>query len=501
MAPPTLTKSLFTAGVRCHKLLWWRVHEPNAVELQPDTVLQDLFDQGRQVGELARTRFPGGTLIPPHDARSARVEATRQAIAAGATVIYEAAFDADSVFVSADVLEKNESGWRMIEVKLASECKDEHIPDAGVQAHVLAQSGITLGSTHVMHMNKEFRHPDTGELFGREDVTERVRTYVAGVPEEVRLQLEALAGSEPPTVSIGLHCGGSHPCVFHDRCWPNDERHIGTLFNVGIAKTVAYMARGIHRIDDLPAKEKLQPAQRRQLRAMETGQMIVEPTLARDLEPFNVEPLGVLDFETVYRAVPVWDGMKPWEQAPAQLSYHESLPDGTYRHEEYLAEGPSDSRQELARRLVNATRNAVKVVHYSPFEKTRIRALQVCVPELAQELKELEEKLIDLAPVLKDNVYHPLFKGSFSLKFVLTALVPELSYNDLVIVDGRVASVEIARLLFVADRIPPDERDRVRADLLAYCKMDTWATVRLVEELRAMVRLSLPRGKSSSSAL
>ena len=58
--------------------------------------------------------------------------------------------------------------------------------------------------------------------------------------------------------------------------------------------------------------------------------------------------------------------------------------------------------------------------------------------------------------------------------------------DDLVIVDGQVASVEIARLLFVAHKIPEDERDRVRRDLLEYCKRDTWATVKLVERLREL---------------
>jgi hypothetical protein len=123
---------------------------------------------------------------------------------------------------------------------------------------------------------------------------------------------------------------------------------------------------------------------------------------------------------------------------------------------------------------------------YSSFEKTQIRALAKAVPHLAGELLELEEKLVDLLPIVRNNVYHPAFRGSFSIKSVLPALVPELSYNDLVIVNGMVASVEIARLLFVADRIPPEERVRVRRDLLEYCKLDTWATVRLVEELRKL---------------
>src|SRR5213079_466793 len=72
--PARLAKCRFTSGLQCHKKLWWEVHEPDALELQPDKVLQDLFDQGRQVGELARTRYPGGVLIDlPHDARAERV--------------------------------------------------------------------------------------------------------------------------------------------------------------------------------------------------------------------------------------------------------------------------------------------------------------------------------------------------------------------------------------------------------------------------------------------
>src|SRR5262249_10356070 len=104
------------------------------------------------------------------------------------------------------------------------------------------------------------------------------------------------------------------------------------------------------------------------------------------------------------------------------------------------------------------------------------------------ELAELEGKLIDLHPVVRNNVYHPGFRGSFSLKYILTPLVPELTYSDLVIIDGLVASVEIARLLFVADKIPAHDRDRLREDLLSSCERDTWAMVRLVETLEKLAK-------------
>src|SRR5438445_4742230 len=144
-APPRLSKSRFTSGLQCHKKLWWEVHEPNAPELQPDKVLQDLFDQGRLVGEAARARYPGGVLIDlPHHAGAERVAATQKALDAGAPAIFEATFIADGTFVAIDVLEKQGDGYRLTEVKSSTSQKDEHIPDVAVQARVAAGAALTV---------------------------------------------------------------------------------------------------------------------------------------------------------------------------------------------------------------------------------------------------------------------------------------------------------------------------------------------------------------------
>ncbi len=479
-----LTKTLFVAGVQCHRKLWWQVHEPTAVELQPDIVLQDLFDQGTHVGALARTRYAGGVLLDRGRSRDERVADTARALEAGATVLFEPAFEADGVHVAADVLRRDDQGWRLTEVKSSSSVKPEHVADAAIQAHVLSRNGLEPSTVEILHLNPGFTHPDGGDLFAATDVTAEVRARRTTVPGEVAAQLAVVAGPLPD-VAPGLHCHEPRQCPFHDRCWPADANHIRHLYLVGPKKTVAYMQRGIHRIDDLPPDEKLPDAARRQRRALAGGTVVVERTLSHALAPFAVAPLGFLDFETIARAVPVWDGMSPWTMAAAQFSYHEVSADGL-RHEEFLAEGPLDARPVIARRLVEATRNARAVVTYSAFEKTRIRDLQAVVPELAPDLRALEAKLVDLLPVIRNNVYHPGFRGSFSIKHVLEPLVPDLSYTDLVIVNGMVASVEIARLLFVADRIPAHERDRVRADLLAYCQRDTEAMLRLLHALRGL---------------
>ena len=490
MTPPAprLSKSRFTSGLQCHKKLWWEVHERDAPELQPDKVLQDLFDQGRLVGERARTLYPGGVLIDlPHDAGAERVAATRKALDAGAPAVFEATFIADNTFVAIDVLERLGNGHRVIEVKASNSQKPEHIPDVAVQARVAAACGVNVTAAEVLHLNREFRHPDAGDLFARTDVTAAVVDFLPGVADEIAAQRAMLAGPIPD-VPIGAHCFEPRDCPFIGRCWPAGADHIGHLAGVGPKKTVAYLERGITSIKELPANERLNFTQKRQLKAMAENRVIVEPTLSAALEPFSGR-LGFLDFETIMRAIPVWPGMFPWQQAAAQFSYHERQADGTYTHSAFLAEGPQDARPPLAEAMVRATASADRVVMYTSFEKTRIRELQQAVPQLATELAALEAKLIDLHPVVKDCVYHPGFNGSFSLKDILTPLVPELTYNDLVIVDGRVASVEIARLLFVADKIPKHERDRVRKELLEYCERDTWAMVRLVERLQELARV------------
>ncbi len=485
-ASPRLSKSRYAAGVQCHKLLWWKVHEPRALELQPDKVLQDRFDQGAHVGGLARGRFPGGVLIDlPYNAFAERLQATRAALDANEPVIFEASFVADDTYVAIDVLERLERGFRLIEVKSSSSQKEEHIPDAAVQAHVARRNGVDVRSVEIMHLNKAFRFPDQGDLFARTDVTPAVEELLPGIPAQLAAHLDMLRGPLPD-VPIGLHCFTPRVCPFLARCWPQAPDHIMKLYNVGPKKACDYMLTGVHTIGQIPPKQKLPDAAQRQIRALQENRLIVEPRLKAALEPFTGR-LGFLDFETISRAVPVWPGMAPWEQAAAQFSYHEAREDGTIHHVGYLAEGPQDARPPLARAMLEATAGAERVVMYTPFERTRIRSLQVAVPELANDLKALEDKLIDLHPVIRDHVYHSDFQGSFSLKYVLHPLVPELTYNDLVIVDGLVASVEIARLLFVAQRIPPEERDRVRQDLLDYCERDTWAMVKLLERLRELV--------------
>lgn len=493
MAPPAeppgparLSKSRAMAGLQCHKLLWWMIHEPGAPELAIDAARQAVFDQGHRVGALARTYVPGGVLIDlPHDAYEARLHATRQALAAGAPAVYEAAFRADGVFVSVDILERGAPGFGLIEVKSTASVKEHHLPDVAVQTHVARRSGLDVTRMEVMHLNRACTYPDLRTLFTRADVTEPVDARLASMPGELAAMRAMLAGALPRVVT-GPHCAKPYECPFTARCWPVlPPYHVSTLRAMQ-RRLLELDEQGYRSILDLPEDLPLGPIADRQRRAVRAGRVVVEPTLAAALAPF-APPVAFLDFETVSPAVPVWEGCHPYDAVPAQFCAYVPDAGGALRAHTWIADGPGDPRPELAERLLAACEGARAIVAYGAgFERDRIRELAAALPARAARLEALAARLVDLLPLVRNHVYHPDFGGSFSLKRVLPALVPEASYAGLAIAEGQTASLALQALLFRVEEIEPAERARLTAELETYCRQDTWGLVRLLEVLRGL---------------
>ena len=484
--PHGLSKSRFTSGLQCHRQLWWRVHERDAPELVPDPAQQALFDQGSRVGEVARGYVPGGTLIAlPYDAFQGKLAATQRALATDTPAIYEASFLADDVFVAVDILARETRGWRVIEVKSSTSVKAEHLSDAAIQVHVVRRAGVPVTGADVMVLNRECTFPDLGNLFKRTDVTNLVEDLLPDIPGLVRAQMAMLAGPLP-TVAVGPHCEAPYECPFMSRCWPErPAHHVGTLYFMK-SFAAGFEAQGWRTLFDLPEGKATNPQANRQCRSVRAGRMLVEGDLAGALGRFE-GPLAFLDFETVGPAIPVWNGCRPYDQVPVQFSCHAETAGGAMAHHAWVAEGPGDPRPEIARRLIEACRGARTVVAYNaPFEKSCLKRMAEALPDLAPALYDIIARLADPLPVVREHVYHPDFGGSFSLKAVLPALVPELSYAGLTIADGGAAALALTRLVMAGDGIAEPERAATREALMRYCKVDTLAMVKVLERLREL---------------
>ena len=483
-----LSKSRVLAGLQCHKRLWWTVHEPTAPELLPDELTQAQFDDGTRVGEAARAYVPGGVLIDlPHRAYEERVTATREAMIRGARVIYEAAFRADSVFVSVDMLERTAAGLGIVEVKSTTRVKEQHLPDIALQAHVLGRAGLDIARLEIMHLNRACVHPDLSDLFVREEVTEPARRARETMPRVVDEQCAMLAGPLP-TVAVGDHCRAPYECPFMSRCWPaRPPHHVSTLYSAG-RRALLLEEQGYATIHDLPDDVPLKAIQDRQRRAVQSGRVVVEEGLRAALEAFKA-PVAFLDFETIGLPIPVWNGCHPYDPVPVQFSCHVQDADGGVRHHEWLADDSADPRPALAARLLEACETACTIATYNAtFERGCLERMAEALPAHAQRLRRLAERIVDLLPVVRNHVYHPEFVGSFSLKSVLPALVPKLRYDALAIADGATASLELERLLFPERELDAEARGRLREDLLRYCGQDSWGLVKLLECLRHLAR-------------
>jgi len=121
-------------------------------------------------------------------------------------------------------------------------------------------------------------------------------------------------------------------------------------------------------------------------------------------------------------------------------------------------------------------------VWYKPFEMTRNKELAIIHPENADFLEDLNDRIYDLGDFINFGFYlHPKFKGSWSIKNVLPVMVPELSYDEMEIGKGDQAMMAWWEL--INDMLSTEEAEKTKTALLEYCKLDTFAIVKLWKKL------------------
>jgi hypothetical protein len=206
-------------------------------------------------------------------------------------------------------------------------------------------------------------------------------------------------------------------------------------------------------------------------------------------------PLYFLDFETIAPALPLFEGTSPWQQIPFQFSLHiQAEPGSEPRHLEFLATDPQDPRPEILARLQDWLGNGGSVVAYNAgFEQAVLQELAGHSPTCVGRERvgarvtdwfdlNFRPRLVDLLkPFRTFAYYHPAQRGSASLKAVLPALTGR-SYQELAIRNGDQAGSEYLRLMSGA--LEESEQQVVRDQLRAYCGLDTWGMVMIVERLR-----------------
>ena len=474
-----LTKSKYLSGLQCHKRLWYEKNHPERAS-SLSRAQHRTFRQGKEVGERARDFFPKGMLISAiSPVKSA--EQTQIAIRDGASCIFEASFIFENTWVRCDILQKDGDSWNLIEVKMSTSVKEEHLADLAIQKYVLTACGIPISKTQLMHINNGCTYPDLSDLFITEDVTDRVESLMGGVPNDIETFKATLGAAVEPNVLIGEQCNKPYPCPFKAYCWEAvPEKSIFTIPRLSRKKKDTLIEEGIFQVQKLPADFSLTDNQQAYVDYVLYGQPEIDTEAIKvrlsDLE----HPIHFFDFETDNPPVPKFQELRPYQHLPFQYSCHIWQSDGTVTHHEYLHPDTSDPRLPLVESLLDTISDKGSVVVYSTFESQRLEDLAEFLPQYAKPLRSIQSRLWDQLVIFKKHYKHPNFDGSNSLKSVLPVLVPSLGYDELDVQDGREAQAVWCLML---DSKSEKERETMIRDLKAYCTLDTLAMVEIHKAL------------------
>lgn len=487
LIPKLLSKTKLMRGFRCQKCIYLTIHHPE-LETPISEETHALFNQGNAVGTKAREYYPGGVLIEnkPWDFGGALTK-TRELLANNTPVIYEAAFEYMGCYARADIIQYSPETkrWRIFEVKSSTKVKPEHYDDVGLQAWIMAKSGLPIEQINIVHLNSDCRYPDLSNLFKEVNVTADIRERYLDIKPKISEILSTIRQTEIPNIDIGSYCLQPNGCGFIHHCWQQKkipEVSVFNLPNIRKRKWDLYQ-EGIVTLDDVRLTD-LDETQERVVTCFKTNERYINKDLISSTLSSWDYPLIFLDFETINPAIPRYNGCGPFQQVPFQFSAHiwkSQLSDLT--HQEYLHETSEDPRVTLIPALLKACGGTGSIVaYYAKFEIARIQALAEFAPEYRDALLKLIDRFVDPLPLIREAIYDNAFAGSFSLKSVAPALLGEAhSYEGMLVANGSDAQRAFEELISFS--APPQRKIELKNAMIEYCRKDTMVMVELVKWL------------------
>lgn len=447
-----LSKSDYLLFLKHPAWLWLKKHDKE--KLPPiDEGTQAMFDAGHKFEAYAEAIFENGVTLGFNDFSEYNnlTERTRQALADGATTIFQSRFVWGEYNCLPDIIDVvGENEVDLYEIKSSTKVKEEHLYDLAFQRAVIEGNGLKIRKIFVIYVNNEYvRHGDIvpTELTKMDDVTLAVHNLAAFTESNMPLALETMKSDTMPDPNP----------IFLSKM--GDKKEWQAIYDsiTGAAKpdySDAHPTYQKHEID----------------------------VFLNELE----YPLYFLDYETMAAVVPYFDGHRPYQQVPSQYSLHIlDSPDAELRQKEYLHRENTDPSLPITQHLVEDIGNKGSIITWNAgFEKSCNVTLGKLNPEFADAMEAINERIVDLMiPFKPKNGWYsdPRFEGSASIKYVLPVVVPSLSYKELDIQNGGSAQSLWMQAVLDESR---DDKEKILDDLIKYCGLDTLAMVEIYNVLR-----------------
>ena len=490
-----LSKTDFKLGLECEYALWYTYHNHEIQEeLSKDA--QFRIDEGIEVGELAQTYFQDGVLVEKNVNFEEYLKLEK--------TLFEAPLRNSQYYARVDILRKNtnsNNSFDIIEVKSSTSVKDEHVYDCAFQLYVAKSLGITINKVYVMYLNNEYVRQgeiDSNELFILEDVTQRCLELLEEVEEKSAWFYELINSSSYSSFKAKYHtCKGFKHCPISQIHYDDLKEHnIFELYRGGKKCNVLYEQYDTRHISEITQEMigelKLNEKQHIQVRSVQERKECINSHMISNFLEALEYPLYFVDFETYTTAIPLHNGLKPYQRVPFQFSLHIISSKGAKpEHYEFLASEKEDPREEFISTLhsyMNTTQDIKGsiIVYNEGFEKGVLKELSDFNSKYKDFVLSLNTRFVDLLVVFRSFwYYHYNQRGSCSIKAVLPCLVPYKKYSDLEISNGSDASLEYFYSIF---KYQDEEKiAKLREDLLKYCELDTQAMIDILYALEEKI--------------
>ena len=471
-----LSKTDFIHFLNCSKSLWLLKHKPDAYSYgEFSDFMKKIAAEGYEVEEQVRAYL------------NAQPDASSYS--------WQTVFETPrGLYAKADVIRENSDGTiNIYEVKSSTSVKKDpkhnQIKDAAFQKIVAEETGAKVARVFVVHLNKEYVRAgeiDPGNLLVFSDVTEAVGQVEGETREEAVNALEALSLTKIDESSCScLVRTRSNHCDSFEHFNPDlPTPSIYDLPRISKSKLSKFVSEGRLHLDDI-GLDDVTDKQALVVKSAHLREPVIDQSELSRFYSKAKYPIYFLDYETYSAAIPLVDGASPHAPIPFQYSLHvKRTPDDMELvHSEYLADNPEMPLGMIEHMQSHIGAKGSVVSWHASFENAQNRSMAKLYPHKAEFLNDLIDRTLDLEDLFKSGYVDIAFGGSTSIKKVLPVLAPDLTYEGMDIANGTDAMEAWSKLIEMKDGA---ERRELREAMLEYCKLDTYAMVRIFEEVEQL---------------
>lgn len=490
------SKSKYCNFRKCPKFAWLQKYKPE--EQTADESAEARMIAGNEVGDLAMGIFGDYIEVTSYSDDkldlTKMIADTRIEMEKEIPVICEASFEFEGLYCAVDILRRENGGWAIYEVKSAtSPDKDIYFADVAYQKYILERCGINVTGTYIVCLNNSYVYDGElklDKLFRITDVSDKIEEEFAAVESNLQIAQAMLENPDEPAIDLSLRCEKEYSCSFWNYCAKHLPKPcVFDLYRLTFKNKLELYHEGLSSFESLENSGCIKnEKQKRQMdfELHDCGTYLEREKIREFLETLSY-PLFFLDFETLQQVIPKYIGTRPYMQIPFQYSLHYiESENGELKHKEFLAEPDTDPRRAIAERLCeDIPENVCTLVYNKTFECTMLKMLAETFPDLSGHLLNIRDHIVDLLVPFQSGWYYTrAIGGTFSIKSVLPALFPNnpsLDYHNL---EGIHHGGEAMNAFPAMEKMSAEEREITRRNLLKYCELDTYAMVKLWEELK-----------------